>query len=328
MKYLLMMACLFIMVWKSLQLSVERGTYKKLYGSKNPKKMLNVVYEMCMTSTPAYISATARPVDSSLPHTFKVTVVDIQRYSVLVELERTDQKSGWDEIWLAVDWVASSKVIFRNCNEYYHGGYTSNGTYEVLLPNGKALNVSCYMEPGSGGWTFVQRRKNGSVDFYQDWANYTKGFGNLDGDFWLGLENLHLLTKDNKSAARIVITMNCYADFWIFTEYIQYSFFQISSAAEGYKLNVGGYNGSLLGDYLSASNGYSFSTYDKLGDQIRNLSCSERTKASGWWRHRCHDTSINGIYSPCSYGTAFAGGAVPHGWYGAEYTALIIQHRN
>jgi len=31
------------------------------------------------------------------------------------------------------------------------------------------------------------RRINGEVDFYLDWDSYVKGFGNKNGEFWIGV---------------------------------------------------------------------------------------------------------------------------------------------
>nr|CAD7609853.1 unnamed protein product [Timema genevievae] len=41
----------------------------------------------------------------------------------------------------------------------------------------------------------IQNRFEGTVDFYRGWQDYKYGFGNIGGEFWLGLEKLHLLTN-------------------------------------------------------------------------------------------------------------------------------------
>lgn len=51
------------------------------------------------------------------------------------------------------------------------------------------------MEMVGGGWTVIQRRKSGLVSFYRDWKQYKQGFGSIRGDFWLGNEHIHRLSR-------------------------------------------------------------------------------------------------------------------------------------
>ena len=45
------------------------------------------------------------------------------------------------------------------------------------------------------GWTLIERRQDGSVDFYRTWDEYRDGFGDLEGEFWLGNEHIYQITN-------------------------------------------------------------------------------------------------------------------------------------
>lgn len=48
-----------------------------------------------------------------------------------------------------------------------------------------------------------QKRFEGSVDFYLSWNDYKYGFGDVNGEFWLGLEKIHALTPDDNNMLRV-----------------------------------------------------------------------------------------------------------------------------
>lgn len=81
-----------------------------------------------------------------------------------------------------------------------------------------------------GPWTVIQRRHDGSVDFNRSWEEYAKGFGDPDGELWIGNEMLHHMTKDNCTKLRIIIQ-----DIENKTLYADYDSFYIASRAEGYR---------------------------------------------------------------------------------------------
>ena len=82
-----------------------------------------------------------------------------------------------------------------------------------------------------------QKRLNGSVNFYRGWDDYKRGFGNLNGEFWLGLDKIYRLTKI-KSRLRVDLE-----DTTGKTAYAEYSFFGVADEGGKYKLSLGKYSG-------------------------------------------------------------------------------------
>ena len=91
------------------------------------------------------------------------------------------------------------------------------------------------MTTDGGGWTVFQKRLNGSVDFYRTWASYKKGFGDLNGEFWLGNDNLHRLTAADDVILRVDLE-----DFEGNIKYAKYKTFELADEGKKYQLLIGG----------------------------------------------------------------------------------------
>ena len=71
------------------------------------------------------------------------------------------------------------------------------------------FEVYCDQKTAGGGWTVFQKRQDGSVDFYRGWSDYKRGFGNLNGEFWLGLDKIHPLTVSSSNKLRVDLEAGC-----------------------------------------------------------------------------------------------------------------------
>ena len=132
-----------------------------------------------------------------------------------------------------------------------------------------------------------QRRMDGSQDFFLNWSDYVRGFGELNREFWLGLSQLERLTK-TPTELRVDLE-----DFDNDARFAKYSTFQVGDSASNYTLTVSGYSG-IAGNPLTYHSNQEFSTRDRDND-VWSSNCAERYKG-GWWYRSCHGSNLNGLY--------------------------------
>ncbi|KAH8273969.1 hypothetical protein KR044_006341 [Drosophila immigrans] len=146
------------------------------------------------------------------------------------------------------------------------------------------------------GWTIIQRRKDGSVNFNRTWSEYKEGFGDERGEFFLGLEKLHLLTQSEPH--ELFITLE---DFANETRYARYNNFLIGNESVLYELKeLGTYSGN-AGNAMERHTNIKFSTVDRY--KHTNDNCA-KLYSSGWWfiSGGCYLCNLNGRYASSDEG--------------------------
>jgi ficolin len=213
----------------------------------------------------------------------------------------------------------------RDCTDVMRMGNDRSGVYTIyvgtLLP---PVQVYCDMLTDGGGWLVFQRRLDGSENFYRSWSDYTAGFGQLMGEFWLGNDILHSLTTSKAYSLRVDLSA-----FNGTSLYAAYSNFKIASSFDKYRLaSIGNYAGT-AGDSLTYHIGQQFSTHDQDND-IDSGSCSEIFKGA-WWYASCHQSNLNGLYlkgSHSSYADGVQWNAFTGRYYSLKFTEMKIRPRD
>ena len=174
------------------------------------------------------------------------------------------------------------------------------------------------METDGGGWTVFQRRMDGSVDFYLNWTDYVRGFGNTSGEYWLGLDNIHRLANGSVFTKLRVDMRDKDGN----SAYASYSTFYIGNSTTDYTLHVSGYNGT-AGDSLAYHNLMKFSTKDNDNDILTGGNCAFFVTGAWWYKH-CYYSNLNG-----HYGFDTDSGIIWYHWkgfgYSLSYTEMKIR---
>ncbi|XP_050432037.1 uncharacterized protein LOC126840391 [Adelges cooleyi] len=213
-----------------------------------------------------------------------------------------------------------------SCLDLLNAGMKQSGVYYLQI-RGTAywyLKVFCEQEIADGGWTVIQRRDDIGdpirENFNRDWTDYKNGFGDPTKEFWMGNENIYMLTSNDEYMLRIELE-----DFEGNRRYAQYSHFKIYSEAEYYKLEIDGYEGNAgdsLNDPWYGSNNSPFSTYNRDNDRS-SLNCASMLKG-GWWWKSC-GRGLNGLYLNDPQDLTARQGIVWFRWRGWDYTLKKAQ---
>lgn len=196
-----------------------------------------------------------------------------------------------------------------SCMDIFESGQVESGIYTLDIGDGGSqIDVFCDMSLLGGGWTVIQRRVSNVTSFNRTWLSYKVGFGCLEGNFWMGLENIHRLLSSQNYELYIGMESPVQADP---VAYARYQTFYVGSEASNYHLTVNGYDQhSTAGDSMSIHDGLQFTTLDRDNDQSPEINCAKYI-SSGWWFEQCFSANLNGIYY--SDVTFFPDSRVPDG---------------
>uniref|UniRef100_A0A452I107 Fibrinogen C-terminal domain-containing protein n=1 Tax=Gopherus agassizii TaxID=38772 RepID=A0A452I107_9SAUR len=120
----------------------------------------------------------------------------------------------------------------------------------VIQPTGlHQIVVYCDLNSTSEGWTVLQRnRRDTQITWAESWSTYKYGFGNVQDDYWLGMEYIYWIAKQKVYQVRFVIHDSSGT-----MKYADYNLFGMEDESNGYRLRLGSYTGT-AGDAMTSNN--------------------------------------------------------------------------
>ncbi|XP_071395839.1 angiopoietin-related protein 4-like isoform X1 [Centroberyx affinis] len=180
--------------------------------------------------------------------------------------------------------------LARDCHELFVQGQRASGVYTIQPQDSRPFSVLCEMT-SEAGWTVIQRRHDGSQNFNQLWESYQKGFGSLIGEFWLGLENIHSLSKQGQYTLQVELSD------WAGQEQSTRYQFKLDGEEKKYALHLDQDSSSGVQEntMTTGAAGLPFSTSDRDNDLSADTNCAGLL-SGGWWFSSCGESNLNGKY--------------------------------
>ncbi|XP_035796369.1 fibrinogen-like protein A [Anopheles albimanus] len=195
-----------------------------------------------------------------------------------------------------------------------------SGTYLIRVnSDSEPIKVFCEQEKFGGGWLVVQHRFDGTTNFNRSWIEYRDGFGDVEKEFWFGLEKMHQITTARTH--EIIIEL---MDFSGTYKYARYDAFKIGDESEQYSLNILGTYSGTAGDSMSYSKGMKFTTKDRDNDRLSNTQCAHYT-AGAWWHNACTYVNLNGLYVNANNSTSMLWFKFKDNQQGLSFSRMMIR---
>lgn len=182
------------------------------------------------------------------------------------------------------------------------GDNRASGQRQIEV-QGRRITVWCDQDTDGGGWMVILRRMDGSADFNRTISGYLNFFGNINGEFWLGLYNMAALTCTSSKAHVLRVDLEDTEGNKVFAVYDS-----VSVCGDQFVLSVGNYSGTAGDSLITLDKGDSswlnptaFSARRKPGATGQKV-CGDFT-FSGWWFSSCYlyNSNLNGFYRPAPY---------------------------
>ena len=208
-----------------------------------------------------------------------------------------------------------------------HFNAKSSGVYTIAnLCGVKCSNTRAYCDTtsGGGGWLVIQRRDTRySTSFHRAWTEYVDGFGDLNKEFWFGLNAMNCLTSKGNWELRIDFTFANGTK-----SFMHYNHFRVGPGTDNYRLSISGFTGiTPTNPFTRGSlNGKQFSTYDRDNDRSPGncaVSGHGSTAPGGWWHRNCFLINLNYNYRG-PRGFIYLAGT----WYSPTFIEMKIRPSN